>query len=54
MIALAIGATMLYSAAPPCTATETVGLAMMVFIALAIGFRDLRRAVAADVAASPT
>jgi hypothetical protein len=45
MISLAIGATILYQCAPPCTNIETAGLASMVMIALAVGFHDLRRAV---------
>ena len=53
MIALASGTAMLYPAAPPCTATETAGLATMVFIALAVGFRDLRRAVTINATAKP-
>jgi hypothetical protein len=53
MIALATGTAMLYPAAPPCTATETAGLATMVFIALAVGFWDLRRAVTINATAKP-
>ena len=49
MVTLAIATVSIYPTALPCTTSATAALGFLIFGALAIGFRDLRRAIGASV-----